>query len=94
MASGSAQAEPVVTSGPSYQLGYARAVRDVQTMASRMRAEGFELADIDISGRIPALCARESATASGEDIPDFDGPEFLQGCTDGMKALVRAGIAY
>ena len=92
VSSGSALADPAAPTSPSYQLGYDEAVRDVGIMASRMRAEGFQLADINISSRIPTLCARESDSA--QTTQDFDSQEFLRGCTDAMKNLVSVGIAY
>jgi hypothetical protein len=87
----SAHAEAATTTSPSYQMGYTKALADVQLAASRMRAEGFDLADIDISSRIPTLCAKESASVQA--VPGFSGADFVRGCADGMKSLVQAGIA-
>ncbi|ODQ98423.1 hypothetical protein BST27_17395 [Mycobacterium intermedium] len=75
----------------AYELGYSQAVAAVQDTATHMRAEGFQLADIVISSRIPALCAREAAQVQGLASGNAD---FFRGCTDGMMAMVEIGVAY
>ncbi|OBK28460.1 hypothetical protein A5634_20480 [Mycobacterium asiaticum] len=97
-ASANAHAEPAAAPSPSYELGYTKAVNDIRIMASRMRAEGFDLAEINVANRIPALCAKESAAMrtgrDGSDGQSINGPEFLRGCTDGLNSVVRGGTAY
>ncbi|OSC36751.1 hypothetical protein [Mycobacterium decipiens] len=88
-AAGTAQADPTETSA-SYQLGYTRAVKDGQLTASRARAEGLSPEFIVVSTRIPALCAKESASV--QSFPGFNGPDFMRGCADGMKTLVESGV--
>lgn len=97
---GSANADPAETgraesagkTSPSYQLGYNKTYSDYDILASRMRAEGFALEDIEISSRIPTVCANEARSV--QPTPGLDGPDFLRGCADGIKNLVQAGIAY
>jgi len=79
------------TSSPSYQLGYHQTFSDYEIVASRMRAEGFTLEDIDISSRVPAVCANEAQSV--QSTPELTGPDFLRGCADAVESLVDAGIA-
>jgi hypothetical protein len=87
IAAASAHADPSKTprtQSPSYQLGYSKTVKDVQLIASRMRAEGFQLGDIDIYSRTPSVFAKESASV--RTFPGLNEPEVLQG-SDGMKTV-------
>lgn len=79
------------TNTPSYQLGYHQTFSDYEIVASRMRAEGFTLEDIDISSRVPAVCANEAQSV--QSTPELTGPDFLRGCADAVESLVDAGIA-
>lgn len=88
---GASSAEAEVTN-TSYHLGYAHAVASVQRTAAHMRAEGFDLGDIVISSRIPALCARETTRMQG--VSGLNDTEFFRGCTDGMVSMVEIGVAY
>lgn len=100
VAAGSANADPAETgraesagkTSPSYQLGYNKTYSDYDILASRMRAEGFALEDVDISSRIPTVCANEARSV--QSTPGLDGPDFMRGCADGIESLVQAGIAY
>jgi hypothetical protein len=99
MVAGSAYADPVEnapadgvdTSSPSYQLGYHQTFSDYEIVASRMRAEGFGLEDIEISGRVDAVCANEAQSV--QSTPELTGPEFMRGCADAVESLVQAKIA-
>ncbi|GAB3011491.1 hypothetical protein [Mycobacterium bourgelatii] len=88
LTAGNARAE---VTNASYELGYSHAVAEVQDTAAHMRAEGFDLADIVISRRIPAWCAREAAEVQGLGL---DRADFFRGCTDGMMTMVEIGVAY
>lgn len=98
MAAGSATAEPAESArdggtgenSRSYQLGYTKTFNDLDILASRMRAEGFALEDVDISSRIPAVCANEAQSV--DESTEFDGPDFMRGCADGIDSLVQAGL--
>lgn len=98
VAASSASADPVESvrsdsagkTSSSYQLGYHKTSNDLEILASRMRAEGFTLEDVDISSRIAAVCASEARSV--EESPEFDGSDFMRGCADGIDSLVQAGI--
>lgn len=98
MAASSANADPAETaradgagnSSPAYQLGYHQTFTDYEILASRMRAEGFALEDIDISGRIAAVCANEAQSVV--DTPELTGPDFIRDCADAVENLVQANI--
>lgn len=79
------------TTSPAYQLGYHQTFSDYEIIASRMRAEGFTLEDIDISSRVPAVCANEAQSV--QSTPELTGPDFTRGCADAVESLVEAGIA-
>jgi hypothetical protein len=88
---GTGRAESAGSTSASYRLGYNKTYSDYDILASRMRAEGFAVEDVDISSRIPAVCANEARSV--QTTPGLDGPDFMRGCADGIKSLIRAGIA-
>lgn len=77
--------------GPSYQLGYTKAVEDGRFTVSKMRAMGFPEDAIDLSGRVNKVCAKELSAMQSVD--GVNGPDFLRGCASGVQSLVDAGLA-
>lgn len=86
-----AETDAADTTSPSYQLGYHQTFSDYEIVASRMRAEGLSVEDIEISSRVPAVCANEAQSV--QNTPELTGPDFMRGCADAVKSLVQAGIA-
>ncbi|ETW24268.1 hypothetical protein [Mycobacterium gastri] len=81
----------VAETGPSYQLGYTKAVQDGRFTVSRMRAMGFPDDAIVISNQVHKVCARE--LASVQTVAGVNGADFLRGCASGVQSLVEAGMA-
>ncbi|KAA1250812.1 hypothetical protein F0Q45_07500 [Mycobacterium simiae] len=77
--------------GPSYQLGYTKAVKDGRFTVSRMRAMGFPEDAINLSDRVNTVCAKELSAM--QSVNGVNGPDFLRGCESGVQSLVDAGLA-
>ncbi|KZS63265.1 hypothetical protein [Mycobacterium ostraviense] len=81
----------VAETGPSYQLGYTKAVQDGRFTVSRMRAMGFPDDAIVISSQVHKVCTRELASVQA--VAGVNGADFLRGCAGGLQSLVDAGMA-
>ncbi|VBA59114.1 hypothetical protein [Mycobacterium attenuatum] len=84
-------AADVAETGPSYQLGYTKAVEDGRFTVNKMRAMGFPDEAIVISNQVPKVCARELASVQG--VKGVNDGDFLRGCASGVQSLVDAGLA-
>lgn len=81
----------VAETGPSYQLGYTKAVQDGGFTVSRMRAMGFPDYAIVISSQVHKVCARELASVQA--VTGVNDADFLRGCASGVQSLIDAGMA-
>ncbi|AGZ50811.1 hypothetical protein PJK45_18540 [Mycobacterium kansasii] len=81
----------VAETGPSYQLGYTKAVQDGGFTVGRMRAMGFPDDAIVISSQVHKVCARELASVQA--VAGVNDADFLRGCASGVQSLVDAGMA-
>ncbi|KZS85636.1 hypothetical protein [Mycobacterium persicum] len=81
----------VAETGPSYQLGYTKAVQDGGFTVSRMRAMGFPDDAIVISSQVHKVCARELASVQA--VTGVNDADFLRGCASGVQSLIDAGMA-
>ncbi|CAM4191702.1 hypothetical protein MB901379_04353 [Mycobacterium basiliense] len=91
MVAAPANADPGEGSGPSYQLGYNKAVEDGRYTVTRLRAMGFPDAATVISGQTHNVCARE--LASVREVDGVNDEDFLRGCASGVQSLVITGVA-
>ncbi|MEB3971334.1 hypothetical protein OSH93_24925 [Mycobacterium ulcerans] len=90
IASALAYADAGETTGPSYRLGYDKAVKDGRFTISRMQAMGFPADSIIVSGQVHKVCTNQLAAV--QQVRDVYAPDFLRGCASGVQTLVNAGI--